>query len=243
MAWLASGPAASRAGSPGITWEIANVRPRSPNSIRPRKATRLRTYWAIADANAVAYSPGLATDTSWQGGRYGSSRHFAPTPSWCGGGDRRPFPRPRGGTSPRPGARANARRDPGAVLSRPETRGSGRRSHDPRRPTGTGRGTAHPRDGAGPERRRAAGAERPGRALAGQHARALQSSERHESGSARSQLQRLRRPDDRRGRSVPLQDHQARRLSGDSHLDAAAPPSLRGDRPGQSRDHPDVFSG
>src|SRR5712692_404024 len=44
MAWLASGPAASRTGSPGITWEIANVRQRSPNSIRPRKATRRRTY-------------------------------------------------------------------------------------------------------------------------------------------------------------------------------------------------------
>src|SRR5262250_2010921 len=41
---FASGPAASRAGSPGITCEMTNVRHSSPNSIRPRKARRPRTY-------------------------------------------------------------------------------------------------------------------------------------------------------------------------------------------------------
>src|SRR5438093_6127754 len=44
IASLASGPAASRAGSPGTTCEIANVRHRSPNSIRPRKARRPSRY-------------------------------------------------------------------------------------------------------------------------------------------------------------------------------------------------------
>src|SRR3989441_2750752 len=44
IASLASGPAASRAGSPGTTCEIANVTQRSPNSIRPRNRSRLRAY-------------------------------------------------------------------------------------------------------------------------------------------------------------------------------------------------------
>src|SRR5256885_124205 len=44
IASLASGPAASRAGSPGTTCEITNVMQRSPNSIRPRRASRRATY-------------------------------------------------------------------------------------------------------------------------------------------------------------------------------------------------------
>src|SRR6185503_10596703 len=44
IAALASGPAASRAGSPGTTCAMAKVRHRSPNSIKPRKARRPSRY-------------------------------------------------------------------------------------------------------------------------------------------------------------------------------------------------------
>src|SRR4029079_12577884 len=53
MDWLASGPAARRAGSPGITWEMANVRHSRPNSIRPRKATRPRRYCVSGGASSL----------------------------------------------------------------------------------------------------------------------------------------------------------------------------------------------
>src|SRR5262249_18543766 len=55
IAGLASGPAAKRAGSPGTTWEMANVRHSSPNSISPRKASRPSRYDVRAGASSLRH--------------------------------------------------------------------------------------------------------------------------------------------------------------------------------------------